>query len=123
MFMTWQRAIGGRLKSDLSFSNTIVWNNLPLPAVDSKLREQIIEAGRGVLAAREAITERAGGTRSLADMYNPLAMDKGLIDAHKKLDRLVDKAFGVPKSCNSNLQRRTVLIDGYINMNEKETTK
>ncbi|WP_336603623.1 type IIL restriction-modification enzyme MmeI [Rothia nasisuis] len=110
MFITWQKAVGGRLKSDLSFSNTIVWNNFPLPAVEPKLRQQIIEAGRGVLAARDAIAERAGGTRSLADMYNPLAMDKGLLDTHKKLDRLVDKAFGAPKLCTSENQRLGILF-------------
>nr|WP_240333990.1 type IIL restriction-modification enzyme MmeI [Rothia sp. ZJ932] len=110
MFMAWQRAIGGRLKSDLSFSNTIVWNNLPLPPVEQRLREQIIAAGKGVLAARETIAERTGGTRSLADMYNPLAMDKGLLDAHKKLDRLVDKAFGAPKLCTSETQRLELLF-------------
>ncbi|WP_423817553.1 DNA methyltransferase [Rothia nasimurium] len=116
MFITWQRAVGGRMKNDLRFSNTIVWNNLPLPAVESKLRQQIIEAGRGVLAAREAIAERAGGTRSLADMYNPLAMDRGLLDAHKKLDRLVDKAFGAPKLCTSETQRLELHINCYRSM-------
>src|SRR5699024_6962353 len=30
MFITWQKTVGGRLKSDYRFSNTIVWNNLPL---------------------------------------------------------------------------------------------
>lgn len=46
MFITWQKAVGGRLKSDLNFSNTIVWNNLPLPEVDPKLRAQIIGLDR-----------------------------------------------------------------------------
>lgn len=31
MFITWQKAVGGRLKNDCNFSNTVVWNNLPLP--------------------------------------------------------------------------------------------
>lgn len=114
MFIAWQKAVGGRMKSDLRFSNSIVWNNLPLPAVEPKLRQQIIEAGMGVLAARETIAERAGGTRSLADMYNPFAMDKGLLDAHKKLDRLVDKAFGAPKLCTSETQRLEILFSKSI---------
>src|SRR5699024_8806137 len=33
IFLAWQRAVGGRIKSDLRFSATIVWNNLPLPEV------------------------------------------------------------------------------------------
>lgn len=49
MFIIWQKAVGGRLKSDIRFSSTIVWNNLPLPEVSAELREQIIEAGKRVL--------------------------------------------------------------------------
>ena len=52
MFMAWQRAVGGTLESRLRFSATVVWNNLPLPEVSEKMREQIIEAGRRVCEAR-----------------------------------------------------------------------
>lgn len=83
------------------------------------MRQKIIEAGNGVLAAREAIADRAGGTRSLADMYNPLAMDKGLLDAHKKLDRLVDKAFGAPKALSSSNQRLELLFANYRLLEEE----
>lgn len=31
MFMAWQRTVGGKIKSDLRFSNTVVWNNFPVP--------------------------------------------------------------------------------------------
>jgi hypothetical protein len=33
MFITWQKFAGGRLESRLRFSNTVVWNNFPLPEV------------------------------------------------------------------------------------------
>ncbi|MBJ8009996.1 type IIL restriction-modification enzyme MmeI, partial [Bacillus cereus] len=33
MFITWQKTVGGRIKADPNFSNTIVWNNLPLPGI------------------------------------------------------------------------------------------
>lgn len=74
MFITWQKAVGGRLKSDLNFSNTLVWNNLPLPPIDETLRSKIIEAGRKILTVREALATKHGGLVSLADLYNPLAM-------------------------------------------------
>lgn len=63
MFITWQRTVGGRMKSDLRFSNKIVWNTLPLPEVSNKQRAAIIAAGQDVLEAR---AEQPGG--SLADM-------------------------------------------------------
>ncbi|WP_394280974.1 DNA methyltransferase [Corynebacterium sp.] len=89
MFIAWQRAVGGRLKSDLSFSNTLVWNTFPLPELADSTRERIISAGEKVLEARALHPER-----SLADHYNPLAMAPELIKAHEALDREVDKAMG-----------------------------
>lgn len=115
MFMTWQRAVGGKIKSDLRFSNTLVWNNLPLPAVDEDLREKIIEAGKGVIAARELHPER-----SLAEHYNPLAMSPALLKAHAALDRVVDKAFGAKKALASNEERLTLLFERYAEMTTAE---
>lgn len=111
MFITWQKTIGGRLKSDLRFSNTVVWNNLPLPQVPDDLRQQIIEAGKGVLAARELHPER-----SLAEHYNPLAMDPALLKAHAALDRVVDKAFGATHPLKSNEERQQILFDRYVEL-------
>lgn len=111
MFITWQKLVGGRLKSDPSFSNTVVWNNLPLPAVSDKLREQMIEAGKGVLAARGLHSER-----TLAEHYNPLSMDPALIAAHDNLDRYVDKAFGATRTLQTNEERRAVLLRRYREM-------
>lgn len=69
MFMTWQKTVGGRLKSDPSFSNTVVWNTLPLPKLDDGMRRGVIDAGRGVLDAR---ANHPG--QSLADLYDPDVM-------------------------------------------------
>ncbi|MGP5090723.1 DNA methyltransferase [Brachybacterium tyrofermentans] len=111
MFMAWQRAVGGTLESRLRFSATVVWNNLPLPEVSEKMREQIIEAGRRVCEARALHP-----TFSLADHYNPLAMKPELIKAHEALDRVVDKAFGATKRLTSEEERQEVLFKRYAEM-------
>lgn len=111
MFITWQKTVGGRLKSDCNFSNTVVWNTLPLPPVEPELREQIIKAGQGVLAARALHPER-----SLANHYNPLAMDPELVKAHNALDRVVDKAFGAPRKLTSEQQRQELLFSNYVQL-------
>lgn len=108
MFITWQKGIGGRLKSDPNFSNTLVWNNLPLPAVTDDLRQLIIDAGQVVLDARAQHPER-----SLADHYNPLAMTPELLKAHAALDKAVDRAFQAPNTLRSNEERLRVLFDLY----------
>ncbi|MGO3309106.1 MAG: DNA methyltransferase [Brevibacterium aurantiacum] len=111
MYMAWQRATGGRIKSDLRFSATVVWNNLPLPEVSDSAREKIIAAGRAVLDARALHPGR-----SLADHYNPLAMDPTLLKAHDALDRVVDKAFGARKPLRTEEERQEVLFKRYAEL-------
>ncbi|MBO0596605.1 class I SAM-dependent DNA methyltransferase [Nesterenkonia sp. E16_7] len=113
MFITWQKTVGGRLKADLNFSNTIVWNNLPLPSMSSDLRQGLIGAGQAVLDARELHPER-----SLAQHYNPHVMDPALLKAHAKLDTLVDRAFGAKRSCRTEAQRQEVLFSRYAEMTD-----
>lgn len=117
MFITWQKVFGGYLKSDLRFSNTVVWNNLPLPSVSEDLRARIIAAGKKILAAREATEERAGERVGLDKMYASLNdMDPALRKAHEELDLVVDVAFGASRPCTSNDQRISILIDRYLGL-------
>lgn len=121
MLIAWQRAIGGQLESRLRFSNTVVWNNLPLPEVSEEQRQKIIAAGRKVLAAREAIEERAGEPVSLADMYASLAsMDPALRAAHDELDSAVDAAFGASRRCSSEEARLKILFERYQELTAAE---
>ena len=115
MFITWQRAVGGRLKSDLNFANTLTWNTFPVPELDDKTRQRVIDAGKKVLAARELHPER-----SLAEHYNPLAMDPALIKAHDELDREVDKAFGAAQRLTTERQRQELLFANYSKMTRAE---
>lgn len=108
MFMEWQRTVGGRLKSDLRFSNTLVWNTFPVPELSDKQREGIIKAGKKVLEARELHPER-----SLAEHYAPLSMAPELVKAHDALDREVDKAFGAPRKLTNERQRLELLFSNY----------
>ena len=111
MFLTWQFAVGGRIKSDPSFANTIVWNNFPLPEMSDATRKRIITAGQKILAARDLHPNR-----SLADQYKPLSMDPALTKAHDALDREVDIAFGAPRKLTTAAQRLDVLFARYLEM-------
>lgn len=111
MFITWQKTVGGRLKSDPNFSNTLVWNSLPLPAVSKELKKEIITAGKNILRVRESQPDI-----SLADMYNPLGMKKDLLAAHHVLDVVVDRAFGATKPLKDNASREKLLFQQYLNL-------
>lgn len=111
MYITWQKVIGGRLGISCNFSNTVVWNNLPLSQVSEELRERIINAGLSVLQAR---ANHKG--QSLADLYDPDYMPIDLRKAHIALDKVVDLAFGASKPCATNEERLQVLFNNYAEM-------
>jgi len=110
MMLTWQKMVGGRIKSDPSFANTLVWNTLPFPAITADERQAIVAGGEAVLAARA----RQSG-RTLAEMYEPTAMAADLIDAHDQLDTAVDAAFGFDRP-PTLVDRQQRLFDRYTEM-------
>ncbi|MGJ9413964.1 class I SAM-dependent DNA methyltransferase [Aeromicrobium sp. CF4.19] len=111
MFLTWQQTVGGRLKSDLRFSNTLVWNNFPAPKVDQATRTLIISAGKKVLGARALHP-----SRSLAEHYTEFVMDADLLAAHRDLDKMVDKAFGCAKRNPAFGDRQSVLFERFAEL-------
>lgn len=106
-FITWQQTIGGRMKSDLRFSNTVVWNNFPIPNPAQALRTAIAEAGFAVEQARAKL---AG--LPLADLYVPGQLPDSLNAAHQTLDVLVDQLIGVPTGAG-RIDREHALFDLY----------
>lgn len=111
MFITWQRTVGGRIKSDPRFSAEVVWNNFPMPDVDVKTRNKILTAGQAVLTARQRFPDR-----SLAEHYAPLSMDPDLVRAHRQLDRAVDVAFGLKKLHPQEIDRQSCLLRRYAEL-------
>lgn len=111
MFMVWQKTIGGRLKSDCRFSNTLVWNNLPLPPLSEEMKQQLILAGKNVLEARK---NHPG--QSLADIYDPNFMPQDLRKAHLALDKVADVAFGAKQLCTSDDERLEILFRSYAQL-------
>lgn len=87
----WMRTVAGRLKSDYSYANTIVYNNLVWPKASSDMHQEITEAAQAVLDARALYP-----TATLADMYDPdhALFYPDLMRAHARLDRAVEAAYG-----------------------------
>ena len=108
MFITWMKTVGGRLESRLSFSSTITWNNFPLPHIEADRRRAIEAAGDAILAARAEHPNL-----SLEDHYRPGGMTPSVREAHERLDRLVDAAFGLKEKCPNFLRRQEVLFSSY----------
>ncbi|MFB7559780.1 class I SAM-dependent DNA methyltransferase [Streptomyces brevispora] len=120
MFMTWQRTVGGRIKSDLRFNKLLTWNTFPLPHVSHDAKESIIQAGAQVLRARESRADI-----SLASQYDPSRISEALIEAHRALDNEVDRAFGIDSVNATEGDRQRTLFSRYskITSAQRKTRK
>lgn len=122
MHMTWVNNISGRMKSDISYSTGIVYNNFPWPYKPSE--EQM---NRISVAASVILQVRNGfKSNSLAELYNPLTMPPNLLKAHHELDKLVDQAYR-SQPFTSEAKRMEFLFELYekytANLFTKEKTK
>ena len=113
MFMAWQDLLGGRLKEDNRFSDTLVWNTFPLPKLTKDQKDRIIEGGAKVLEVRANYSDA-----SLADLYDPANMPSDLRIAHEALDKAVDSVFS-NKPLRSEEERQKVLLEAYEEMTRK----
>ena len=89
-FNLWNKAVSGRIKSDVRISGGITYNNFPFPSLTMDQKNAIETAAQEVLDARDS-----HAPDSLADLYGKESMPKNLRTAHKKLDDEVLKALGL----------------------------
>ena len=112
--MAWMRAICGRLKSDYSYSNTIVYNNFPWPTPSAKQMTKIEQTAQSILDVRANYPNS-----SLADLYDKTAMPPDLFKAHQANDRAVMEAYGFdPKMSESQIVAE--LFKMYKKLTEKQ---
>ena len=90
VFMSWMRAIGGRLKSDYRITKNNVYNNFPWANANDKQKAKIKETAQAILDARAKYPNS-----SFADLYNPLTMPADLRKAHQLNDKAVLQAYGL----------------------------
>lgn len=89
----WLETVGGRLKEDPSYSNQLVWNTFPLPALSDRRKDELEEHWWEIDRARK----EAGFSRTLGDLYVPKTMPPDLRRAHEELDETVEAIFGSRK--------------------------
>ena len=94
--MAWMRVVCGRLKSDYSYSNTIVYNNFPWPNISPSLEGRDGERFAAISRTAQAILDARAKypDSSLADLYDEVTMPPELRKAHQENDRAVMAAYG-----------------------------
>ena len=86
--MAWMRAVCGRLKSDYSYSNSVVYNNFPWPTPTDEQKARIEQTAQAILYARAKYPDC-----SLADLYDEVTMPPELRKAHRDNDAAVMAAY------------------------------
>ena len=112
--MAWMRVVGGRLKSDYSYSNTIVYNNFPWPTPTAAQKARIEQTAQAILDARALYPDC-----SLADLYDQATMPPELVKAHQDNDRAVMDAYGMPVNGTNEASCVAWLMRMYQKLTQK----
>ena len=116
MHMAWLSAVGGKMETRYRYSNTIVYNNFPVPDLKPKTKEQLTETALRILDVREYYCEN-----TLAELYDPDKMPDLLREAHNNNDALVDKLYQRgTKPFQSDDERLAELFKRYEEMTAGE---
>lgn len=116
--MAWMRVVAGRLKSDYSYSNTVVYNNFPWPTPTDTQKTKIEKTAQGILDARAKYPDS-----SLADLYDEVLMPPELRKAHQANDRAVMEAYGFWGKLNTESECVAQLMKLYQQLVENEAKK
>ena len=111
--MVWLKNIGGKLETRYRYSNTLVYNTFPIPDLSEEDKLEIEDRISYILDVRDE------ELLSLAELYgsplatkNPKPMNERLLNAHKALDRYIDKLYS-KKEFSNDEERLSVLLKMY----------
>jgi len=115
MHMVWVRNIGGKIKTDYRYSSSICYNTFPFPEITTKQKENLN------LYVFSILDERAKHpSKTMAQLYNPDTMPKGLLKAHQELDTAIEQCYRLQPFRNDT-ERLEYLFKKYEEMVKKDT--
>lgn len=113
MHVLWVKEVGGKLEERLRYSAGICYNSFSFPNISDKQKEQIN------LHVFEVLDERAKyPEKTLAQLYDPDKMPKGLKEAHHQLDLAIERCYRL-KPFESDTERLEYLFKMYEEMTAK----
>jgi len=115
MHMVWVKNVGGKLKTDYRYSKDICYNTFPFPDITTKQKENLN------LYVFAILDERAKHpSKTMAQLYNPTTMPKGLLQAHQELDTAIEQCYRLQPFKNDT-ERLEYLFKMYEEMVQKDT--
>ncbi len=114
MHMVWIKIVAGKLKTDYRYSKNICYNTFPFPKLKLKDIENINLHVFNIIEEREKHSEK-----SLAQLYDPKKMPKGLKEAHSELDLAIERCYRL-KPFESDVERLEFLFKQYELMTQNK---
>ncbi len=115
MHMVWMRAVSGKMKTDYRYSTKLCYNTFPFPDISTKQKENLNLYVFAILDERAKYPEK-----TMAQLYDPDTMPKGLKQAHKELDEAIEKCYRL-QSFTTDTERLEYLFRLYEEMVKKDT--
>jgi hypothetical protein len=115
MHLVWTTSVGGKFETRIQYSKTLCYNTFPFPDISTK---QIENLNLYVFAI---LDERAKHpSKTMAQMYNPITMPKGLLQAHQELDIAIEQCYRL-QTFKNDTERLEYLFKQYEEMLQKDT--
>ncbi len=115
MHIIWVKAVAGRLKTDMQYSNTLCYNTFPFPNISNKQKETLSLYVCAVLDERAKHPEK-----TMAQLYDPKTMPAGLRKAHQELDKAIEQCYRLQPFTNDT-ERLEYLFRLYEEMIQRDT--
>lgn len=115
LHLLWAKAVGGKMREDIRYSVNLVYNTFPFPDITNKQKENLN------LYVFAILDERAKHpSKTMAQLYNPTTMPKGLLKAHQELDTAIEQCYRLQPFKNDT-ERLEYLFKQYEEMLQKDT--
>jgi hypothetical protein len=115
MHWIWIATVCVRMRTDLSYSGTIGWNNFPVPLLTEQNKADLSTCAENILLAREAHFPA-----TIADLYAPDAMPENLRAAHTHNDEVLERIY-IGRRFKNDTERLEKLFELYTKMTAKAT--
>jgi len=111
----WMSITSGKMRHDYSYSVNLTYNTFPFPDITNKQKENLN------LYIFAILDERAKHpSKTIAQLYNPTTMPKGLLQAHQELDTAIEQCYRLQPFKNDT-ERLEYLFKQYEEMLQKDT--
>jgi hypothetical protein len=114
MHAVWTGSVGGRLKSDYRYSNTLVYNTFPMPSLSDSQKSDLEEHALNILRVREPHIVNG---KSIANLYDTASMPVDLLQAHSDLDDYLETIY-LGRPFKDDVERLEHLFKLYARINK-----